>query len=222
MLLLVREGLVLVQRGDAVWPLHPGRLGWVPPQLAHEARWFGRSRGTLLYVRSDACASLPAEPRVWSRTPLLEALLLRLTESEPGRLPGTHAEQVYALLCAELALSQDAPFTLPLPRERRLLELALRLLDDPADPSDIETWAHRVSMSARTLMRRFRLETGVTLGQWRQQARLLRALEFLAHGQAVTDVALAVGYESTSAFIGSFRASFGVTPSQYHARLPPA
>lgn len=222
MLLLVQEGLVLVQSGTQVWPLHPGRVGWLPPRLAHEVRWFGRSRGTLLYVRDDACAPLPAQPRAWNRTALLEALILRLASGDEARQPAHHAEQVFALLCAELDLTQDVPFALPLPRERRLLDLALRLLDEPADPSGIEAWALRLNMSARTLMRRFRFETGVTFGQWRQQARLLRALDHLSRGRTVTDVALAVGYESTSAFIGSFRASFGVTPSQYYTRLPQA
>jgi methylphosphotriester-DNA--protein-cysteine methyltransferase len=42
-------------------------------------------------------------------------------------------------------------------------------------------------------------ETGMTFGQWRQQARLLRALELLATGEKVIDVALALGYESPSA-----------------------
>ena len=72
-------------------------------------------------------------------------------------------------------------------------------------------------MSTRTLMRRFRQETGVTLGQWRQQARLLRGLEMLCRGGSVTEAALSVGYESTSAFIGNFRAAFGMTPTRYLA-----
>jgi len=58
---------------------------------------------------------------------------------------------------------------------------------------------------------------GVTLGQWRQQARLLRALEMLFRGGSVTQAALSVGYESTSAFIGSFRTAFGLTPTRYLA-----
>ena len=33
----------------------------------------------------------------------------------------------------------------------------------------------------------------------------------------VTEAALSVGYESTSAFIGNFRAAFGMTPTRYLA-----
>jgi AraC-like DNA-binding protein len=55
----------------------------------------------------------------------------------------------------------------------------------------------------------------MTFGQWRQQARLLRALERLAGGEKVVDVALALGYESPSAFATMFKRQFGQTPSQF-------
>jgi AraC-like DNA-binding protein len=67
----------------------------------------------------------------------------------------------------------------------------------------------------KTIQRLFVKETGMTFGQWRQQARLLRALELLAVGEKVIDVALALGYESPSAFAAMFRKQFGQTPSQF-------
>lgn len=69
--------------------------------------------------------------------------------------------------------------------------------------------------SARTLARIFREETGMTFGHWRQQIRLLAALERLAGGEAVTIVALECGYESPSSFIAMFRRALGVTPGKY-------
>ena len=72
-------------------------------------------------------------------------------------------------------------------------------------------------MSGRTLARMFTAETGMTFGAWRQQARLLRALELMAAGQPVTTVALDVGYESPSAFIAMFRRALGVSPARYFA-----
>lgn len=57
----------------------------------------------------------------------------------------------------------------------------------------------------------------MTFGQWRQQARLLRALELLATGERVIDVALALGYDSPSAFATMFRRQFDQTPSRFFA-----
>ena len=55
----------------------------------------------------------------------------------------------------------------------------------------------------------------MTFRQWRRQARLLAALERLTAGEPVTSVAMAIGYESTSAFIAAFREGFGETPKRY-------
>ena len=61
-------------------------------------------------------------------------------------------------------------------------------------------------------------ETGLTFGQWRQQLRLLAALELLGAGESVTAVAFSVGYDDVSSFIAAFKAAMGVTPSRYFWR----
>ncbi|HXE76947.1 MAG TPA: helix-turn-helix domain-containing protein, partial [Rhodanobacter sp.] len=57
--------------------------------------------------------------------------------------------------------------------------------------------------------------TGMTFGQWRRQARLLAALEHLASGARVIDVALDLGYNSPTAFATMFKRQFGVVPSSF-------
>ena len=52
-------------------------------------------------------------------------------------------------------------------------------------------------------------------GRWRQQARLFAALEMLAQRKSVTESAVAVGYDSVSAFIEMFRKMLGTTPQMY-------
>lgn len=59
-------------------------------------------------------------------------------------------------------------------------------------------------------------------GKWRQQLRLLRAMELLAWGEKVTTAAAEAGYNSTSAFISMFRKQLGRTPTRYFARRQPA
>ena len=72
--------------------------------------------------------------------------------------------------------------------------------------------------SERTLARLFERETGMSFRAWRQQLRLLRALELLAAGTPVTRVALDLGYESTSAFSAMFRRVLGTAPTRYFGR----
>jgi AraC-like DNA-binding protein len=48
---------------------------------------------------------------------------------------------------------------------------------------------------------------------------MITALERLAHGDGVGNVADAVGYETPSSFIAAFRDSFGTTPTAYFQDL---
>ena len=58
----------------------------------------------------------------------------------------------------------------------------------------------------------------MTFRAWRRQLRLLEALERLAQGEAVTTIALDLGYAGPSAFIQAFRDVLGTTPARYFER----
>lgn len=57
--------------------------------------------------------------------------------------------------------------------------------------------------------------TRMSFGRWRLRHRMIAALEKLANGNSVSNVADAVGYESPSSFNAAFRDSFGTTPASY-------
>ncbi|MGB3597563.1 MAG: helix-turn-helix transcriptional regulator, partial [Pseudomonas neustonica] len=85
----------------------------------------------------------------------------------------------------------------------------------PDLPHRLGDWASQLALSEKTLTRLFQQHTGLTFRAWRQRLRLLSALPLLQQGERVTDVALACGYDSTSAFIAAFRKHLGVTPSAF-------
>jgi AraC-like DNA-binding protein len=74
--------------------------------------------------------------------------------------------------------------------------------------------------SKRTIQRLFREETKMTFSRWRQQLRLVHAMQRLASGEKVTAAALDAGYNSTSAFISMFRKQLGKTPARYLQASP--
>jgi AraC-like DNA-binding protein len=174
-----------------------------------------------LYVREDA-VSMPTECRVLSVSPLLRELIVRATELPVQYDEKGAAGHVVALILAELQGLQTLSLQLPMPRDSRLRSLCQALIEQPGDQRPLAAWARTLNSSARTLARRFQSETGLSFGAWRQQARVLEAMGRLGSGEAVTQVALDLGYESVSAFSAMFHRATGASPSRFRGPALPS
>jgi len=73
--------------------------------------------------------------------------------------------------------------------------------------------AARAGLSRRTFTRLSRLETHMSVGNWKMQVRLIEAVTRIASSAPITSVAFDIGYESSSAFSAMFRQSLGTSPS---------
>ncbi len=74
----------------------------------------------------------------------------------------------------------------------------------------------------RTLKRRFRNATGVSLMEYLQNLRVEEARRMLEHtSEPVDEIGAAVGYEDTSFFRRLFKRVTGLTPSQYRRLFQP-
>jgi AraC-like DNA-binding protein len=168
-------------------------------------------RGVDLY----GAAKLSGEAHLWAAC---AGSTMRGTVVRPGPIVDAPATPGAALKLDRRIRALVAPLLhLPTPQGGSLGTIARALTEDPADDRTLESWAAALATTPRTLARRFLAETGLSFGRWRQQHRLLTALELLGAGHNVTYVALAVGYHDVSSFIARFKAATGVTPARYFA-----
>jgi len=201
------------ERGRMVVP--PGHAVWLPPDCTHGLASHGQFTGWSIYAAPDACTTLPPQVRVVRISGLLrEAVLRAATWTQQTQL-GDAQQRVCTVILDELAIAPPEQLDLPLPTDKRLRKIAQAIEADPADARSLEEWAQWAAIAPRTLSRNFTAETGMPFSAWRQRARLIRALEMLARGTAVTTIAIELGYDSLSAFIAMFKRSFGVTPAKY-------
>ena len=215
-LFALREGLQVIETPSGRWVQPPGWIGWIAPRCAHAAQSFGATAGWSLHVEPAMAVALPAGPHVFAVTPLVQELVDRLTSLDASAAAfEARRARLVGVLIDELAASARPSLHLPMPQDKRLAAMATALANDPAMPDTIDQWADRIGMARRTLTRRFAAETGLSFAQWRQQSRLLKAVELLSLGGPVTTVALTVGYSSVSAFIETFRKHFGCTPARF-------
>lgn len=216
-LIFAASGVMTVATDAGRWVVPPERAVWVPPQVPHEIRMTGAVRMRTLYLDGKARARLPTDCAVVHVRPLLRELVLAAVAFTKPYAPTSREGRIVAVLLDELVAARTAPLHLPMPSDPRARAITERLLDDPGDKRSLGAWARDAGASARTLARLFRRETGLGFAEWRQQARLLHALERLAAGEAVTSLALDLGYDSPSAFITMFRSRLGATPGRYFA-----
>ncbi|WP_231892110.1 AraC family transcriptional regulator [Burkholderia sp. MSMB1589WGS] len=119
------------------------------------------------------------------------------------------------LLVAEMALMRRLSLHAPLPSDPRLARACRCLFDAPSIAIGLDAMAAEAGMSWRTMTRLFRMQTGVSFAEWREQVCLLAAIERLSEGQAVPRVALDLGYASPSAFTSAFRRVLGEAPTRH-------
>jgi AraC-like DNA-binding protein len=219
-LFALTRGLLIVEAGSERWMFPSQRCAWIPPDCLHAARSVGGATGSMAYLSGATCRGLPRKPCLFSSSDLLFAVVHRILAWDPRRPLNPAQKRLIAALRDEIRQPEQQPLRLPIPREERLSRVAHALLDDVADDRTLDDWAHFAGMSRRTFMRAFSTEVGMSFGRWRQQVRLFAALEMLAQRESVTDVAIAVGYDSVSAFIEMFRTMLGSTPQAYFRRKP--
>jgi len=205
-----------VQTDEGTWVVPSHRGVWIPADTRHSIAMSGWVSMRSLYIVPELARELPRRCCVLAIPPLLRELILHATAQ--GQLHRDVAEhrRLVDFLLDQLRVLPVVPLELPMPRDPRALRVARRLREEPGEQAPIQRLARGAGASRRTLERLFRRETGMPLGRWRQQARLLHAMRLLASGESVTSIALEVGYQSPSAFIEAFSSALGTTPGRYY------
>jgi AraC-like DNA-binding protein len=214
-LVALTHGLLIVETESQRWMFPSGRCAWTPPNWKHAARSVGGAAGAMVDLSPEMCRGLPKTPCVFNSSELLFAIVHRMVDWDLRQPLNPAKRHLITTLRDEIRQPDQQPLRLTIPREERLARVADALLEDVADDRTLDDWAQVAGMARRTFMRAFSAQAGMSFGRWRQQARLFAALEMLAQRKSVTEVAIAVGYDSVSAFIEMFRTMLGATPQTY-------
>jgi AraC-like DNA-binding protein len=212
-------GLARVRTALGVFVVPPSRAVWIPAGRLHGGIYAGAVCENNLYVHKEYCDVLPEQCVVVVLSARLKQLMLAVAErvSDYGSEHGLAQDEAsLAALAEEVRDAGVLPLEIGLPASSRLQPALDMLSRRPDDDGTLSEWARRLSMSPRTLGRLFQQDTGMSFGVWRKRARLLYALERLATGAEVAQVAAELGYSSDSAFIYMFRRELGTTPRRYY------
>jgi len=215
------RGLLTISTDSGRWMVPATHAVWIPPHRLHGVVAHGPYVGWSAYVAEAACAELPAQPFTLRMSALLRAAVMRAADWDGGALDAARL-RVAGVVLDEIRQAPREALGLSMPADPRLLRIASALVVAPADARSLAEWAGWAGISSRSASRRFLVETGFSFSDWRQRARVLQALEWLAAGKPVTAVALDLGYDNVSAFIAMFKRVLHTTPGRYFSEVAPS
>jgi AraC-like DNA-binding protein len=208
----VVRGLISVHTETGVHVVPDGRLAWIPPLTLHASRSRGPAEGWLVRAPPSYSKRLPDRISVLRASELLLAALGRIG-SDRGQAPieGMLSE----LILAEVEHIGAERLGLTLPSSPALHRWAMNFVQMPNVKTSIDAAAAATNLSRRSFTRYFAQETGLTWSVWKREVLVQYAIEQLADGHAVAEIAFATGYDNPSAFIAMFKAVRGMSPRRF-------
>ncbi|WP_415761984.1 AraC family transcriptional regulator [Pseudomonas sp. CP4] len=215
-LLYTRRGCIRITLAQQLCLLPPSRAAWIPAGVRHRAVMQQSVDYRSIYLIANLCDELPQQVCVIEVSPLLRAVLEPMataafdTDWQTGKFA-----HLLGLCLSEINDAVQQPMLLPLPQDKRLTPL---LAMPERLPPALHVLEQQTGASSRTIGRIFQRETGMSYQQWRQQWRLMRAIELLVTGRRLGYCAFELGFASDSAFIAFFKSITGSTPGQWSGK----
>lgn len=208
---------VRLDQQDYLAPPHYGV--WCPPNVEHRGSTRQETLHSSLYVSAELCDCMPQTTCTLAVSPLVRAMLEHLRQ-HPHALPPTESEQrLMRVLVDQLSQADRVSTYLPQADDPTLQAILNALEAHPGDDRSVAELARAFHTTERTLIRRCQRDLGMTLSDWRQRLRIVKALPRLDAGEKVETIALDLGYANASAFITMFRRLTGTTPAQLRTRV---
>lgn len=213
-LIFAPHGVMQVEALGVRWIVPPMRFLWMPANVEHTIRFISETMLRTIYIQPST-DGLPVECKVSSISPLLRELLLETIRIQMLRRTVWEQYTLSCVLLDQLKKADEMPLKLKMPTDARALRLAELLSAHPENRISLRDVARKTGAAPRTLERLFLRETGLSIGYWRRQARLVMSIKLLEEGNSVSEVAFSSGYSSPSAFVKAFREELGETPGQF-------
>ena len=211
------SGVLTCEAGGGIWIVPPqdGPLDTPRNRASHH---HGGQRRGLQRLHRACRRARPSFRVLHDRRDTTAARAPRSAPHYPTVVPeGGIESRVASLLLEEIAIAEVGGMHLPMPKDERLRAVFRSIVESPADRGTLATWAKRHAMSERTFARLVVAETGMSFGRWRQQLGIILAIQRMAEGVSVQQVAGDLGYESVGSFVTMFRKALGTSPGRYMA-----
>ncbi|EGR1093560.1 AraC family transcriptional regulator [Vibrio cholerae] len=212
-LLFAPQGCIRFALDDSICILPPTKAVWIPSGTRHRAIMTNVVAYRSIYFDCHAF-KCPDHITMIEVNALLKALIDKMALWS-WDTPQESMNNTTTLFWEEFYAAQRQTFHLPLPTNRRFKVFRKQLMQATFFAPDLVSLANSVGASSKTVTRLFKAETGMSYQEWKQQWRLLKAIELLSKETPVNQVSDWLGFSSDSAFIAFFKKQTGQTPLSF-------
>ncbi len=221
-LLYAVSGALRVTVAGARWLLPPSFAAWVPANTPISVDIRNSVTTCSILTSPRFCARLPDTPTVFQMSPMARQMIQYCKDWGPDALQPSEAEPFFLTLlnvCAGL-VTKSVDVKRPTatdPVLRRAIDLTEVRLAETITAGEV---ARRVSLSERSMQRRFREDVGMTWSETLTRLRMIHAVQLLAEDDlSIIQIAGDSGFGSLSAFNRAFRSFAGGTPTEFRKAL---
>lgn len=225
-LIWVHSGTATIEAAGVTHSLSAGEALWVPPRVMRCVRSADGGVVLSIFLPLAELPEILAGARIVTIPEGWEDWLIFLFDWNAYHSIDTHSDSTALLSLVAGSAGRPrsaepvgflAPW-LPMPRSAEAREAARTLIRSPSLPWRVEELADRARVSARTLQRQFRHETGMAFSRWRTRARVVVAASHLVGGCDVGWARRHTGYATPAGFTRAFHRHFGMSPKAYRER----
>ncbi|MBP2167679.1 AraC-like DNA-binding protein [Erwinia toletana] len=192
---------------------------WIPPGKQHASYNNKQANFRTFNIAADLCQGMPDKACLLAVGPIVHAIIDDCARRQLLAPQASADLRLCEVLLDQLRNAEVQESYLPRSQDKYLAPVLQALELNPADNTTLAQWAQRVYTTERTLSRRCQALLGMSFSEWRQRLRFLHAIARLQQGMSVQNVALDLGYSSSSALIVMFQQQSGMTPERYRQRL---
>ncbi|WP_064607401.1 helix-turn-helix domain-containing protein [Photobacterium sp. J15] len=209
--LFAKGGGLIVEIDNSRYFVPPSCAIWVPAKTTHKTTTHNEVELRSLFFEDGL--SLPSNPLIIGFSSLLFELADRMAHW-PWDKPISEQHSTLTVFQEELQAALLHPLNITMPKDRRLNPL-LDLLKSEQNPPKLIDIEKLIGASSKTIGRIFIRETGLSYQAWRQQWRLMKAMEMLTDREPVHRIAEQLEFSSSSAFIAFFQKHTNQTPGKF-------
>ncbi|RAS54253.1 AraC-like DNA-binding protein [Vibrio diazotrophicus] len=208
-LIYMKQGFCVGQAEHNQWLIQKGMLVWIPPNVSHHAECKYDANLIAMYLPPEIAETWPDKIMLIDASKLAIGIIDKFTNDEVEPIKAT---SLLDFLLEELIESKPSNNILPLPTDRRLVQITQSTIRNPSIKISLNEWAQKVGACERTLSRLFIKETGLSYKCWINRLKHNKALTGLRDGLTNEELSLKLGFASGDSFSHWFQKEFNCSP----------